>query len=78
MLLDEVTAQADAARRRAILDMLLTLAAERQLILFTHDEAVLSWAESHLTADPHRIVRLPVASAQAPQNEPAVPVGSGT
>ncbi|HET9497538.1 MAG TPA: AAA family ATPase [Candidatus Limnocylindria bacterium] len=79
MLLDEVTAQADAGRRRAILDMLLTLAAERQLILFTHDEAVLAWAENHLTADPHRILRLPLASAPAPNNEPvAVPVGSGT
>ena len=38
MLLDEVTAQADAGRRRAILDMLHAMAAERQLILFTHDE----------------------------------------
>jgi ABC-type lipoprotein export system ATPase subunit len=76
MLLDEVTAQADADRREAILDMLLTMAAERQLILFTHDEAVLAWAERRLTAEPHRVIRLPqhpVASTSPPV---AVPVGS--
>jgi hypothetical protein len=76
MLLDEVTAQADADRRTAILDMLLTMAADRQLILFTHDEAVLAWAERHLTAAPHRVIRLPQREA-TPRAEPmAVPAGS--
>jgi DNA repair exonuclease SbcCD ATPase subunit len=75
MLLDEVTAQADADRREAILDMLLTMAADRQLILFTHDEAVLTWAERRLTGEAHRIIRLPRHQAGTP--EPlAVPVGS--
>ena len=75
MLLDEVTAQADADRREAILDMLLTMAADRQLILFTHDEAVLTWAERRLAGEAHRIIRLPRHQAATP--EPlAVPVGS--
>jgi uncharacterized protein YhaN len=79
MLLDEVTAQADAGRRRAVLDMLLALAAERQLILFTHDDAVLAWAESQLVGEPHRIIRLPLAPRVPPSAEPtAIPVGSGT
>jgi ABC-type lipoprotein export system ATPase subunit len=77
MLLDEVTAQADADRREAILDMLLAMAADRQLILFAHDEAVLAWAEPRLDG-PHRIIRLPLT---APPTEPppsAVPVGSAS
>jgi hypothetical protein len=56
--------------------MLLAMAAERQLVLFTHDEAVLAWADRRLVAEPHRLVRLPsrdVAPAPAPI---PVPVGS--
>jgi Fe-S cluster assembly ATPase SufC len=75
MLLDEITAQADVDRREAILEMLLTMAAERQLILFTHDEAVLAWAERRLTGEPHRVIRL--TRQQAVTSEPlAIPVGS--
>jgi hypothetical protein len=59
--------------------MLLALAAERQLILFTHDDAVLAWAESQLVGEPHRIIRLPLAPRVPPSAEPtAIPVGSGT
>jgi ABC-type iron transport system FetAB ATPase subunit len=79
LLLDEVTAQADADRRRAILDMLLALAAGRQLVMFTHDETVLAWAEAHLGGTSHRIVRLNGRSAApAPTPSGSVPVGSGT
>jgi recombinational DNA repair ATPase RecF len=85
MLLDEVTAQADADRRRAILDMLQALAAERQLVLFTHDDAVLDWAEDHLRGDNHRVIRLLAsagssADASAGRSDAApavsVPIGS--
>ena len=79
LLLDEVTAQADAERRRAMLDMLLTMAAGRQLILFTHDENVLAWAEASLSGASHRIIRLDGRShAPVPAPAVAVPVGSGT
>ena len=79
MLLDEVTVQSDAVRKVAVLDMLLAMAAGRQLVLFTHDDDVLAWAERHLTAAPHRIIRLDVAAQPAAGIGPAaVPVGSGT
>jgi recombinational DNA repair ATPase RecF len=79
LLLDEVTAQADNDRERAILDMLLALATDRQLILFTHDDAVLSWAEAHLRADRHRIVRLSSPSRQPVDDSAEVlSVGSGS
>ncbi len=79
LLLDEVTAQADNDRERAILDMLLALATDRQLILFTHDDAVLSWAEAHLQADRHRIMRLsaPSASAGRRRRPRSSPSGAG-
>jgi uncharacterized protein YhaN len=79
MLLDEVTAQADAVRKVAVLDMLRTLATGRQLILFTHDDDVLAWAERHLAGDAHRIIRLDDrVSAPGGAGPTAVPVGSGT
>lgn len=48
LLLDEVTAQCDSTRRRALLDLLLELGEERQIILFTHEDAVLDWAKANL------------------------------
>jgi uncharacterized protein YhaN len=77
MLLDEVTAQADADRREAILDMLLTMAADRQLVLFTHDDAVRAWAERRLAGDPHHLIRLPLREAARPEpTAVSVSVGS--
>jgi uncharacterized protein YhaN len=64
LLLDGVTAQSDEERTREILDLLLRLAAERQVVLFTQEETVLRWAREHLDGDRHRVrelTRLPVA-----------------
>ncbi len=72
MLLDEVTAQADADRKRAILDMLQAIAAERQLVLFTHDDAVLAWAEARLRGNGHRIIRLPGSPDQGAGGPPVI------
>ncbi len=58
LLLDGVTAQADGQRTTEILDLLLTLAAERQVVLFTHEDAVLRWAREHLDGDRHRVREL--------------------
>jgi hypothetical protein len=78
MLLDEVTAQADADRKRAVLDMLQALALERQLVLFTHDDAVLNWAESQLRGDNDRVIRLPASTdASAASSPVSVSIGSG-
>ncbi|HEX6654804.1 MAG TPA: AAA family ATPase, partial [Candidatus Limnocylindria bacterium] len=58
LLLDEVTAQADAERKRQLLDVMHRLSSERQVILFTHDEEVLAWAEAALREPEDAIVRL--------------------
>jgi uncharacterized protein YhaN len=58
LLLDGVTAQADRERRAEILDLLLKLAAERQVVLFTQEQAVLEWAREHLDGDRHRVREL--------------------
>lgn len=50
LLLDEVTAQCDSTRREALLELLLELSAGRQVILFTHEDAVFEWAKANLSA----------------------------
>jgi DNA repair protein SbcC/Rad50 len=59
LLLDEVTAQADPERRLAMLRTLHSLAEERQVVLFSHDDAVAAWAEAELAEPRDRLVRLP-------------------
>jgi hypothetical protein len=49
LILDDVTVHADSARTRDILDLLLKIAEERQVILFTQEEQVATWAKEHLT-----------------------------
>ena len=58
LLLDGVTAQADGERTTEILDLLLKLAGERQVVLFTQEEAVLNWARGHLDGDRHSVREL--------------------
>ena len=64
LLLDEVTAQADSERKRRVLDVLHELSADRQVILFSHDDEVLAWAADSLAEPRDRLVRLgtPVSS----------------
>ena len=72
LLLDEATAQSDGARKRELLDVLLHLSRDRQVILFTHDDEVVSWAESSLDHQRDRLVRL-----GAPREAIAVPIAAG-
>lgn len=58
LLLDGVTAQADAERTTDMLELLLKLGEERQIVLFTQEEAVLRWARAHLDGDRHRVREL--------------------
>ncbi len=58
LLLDEVTVQSDVERKRQLLAVLHALSAERQVVLFTHDDDVLSWADAHLDTERDGIVRL--------------------
>ncbi|MCL5947439.1 MAG: AAA family ATPase [Chloroflexi bacterium] len=54
LILDDVTVHCDAERKRALLDLLHELSRERQIILFSQEDAVLNWAEQQLTADTDR------------------------
>ena len=71
LLLDEVTAQSDGARKRELLEVLHELSRERQVILFSHDDDVAGWAERALVAPQDALVRL---DAVADGREPAATV----
>ena len=59
MLLDDVLAACDAGRKEAVLTMLRAISREAQVILFTHEDDVLAWAEEHLSEPEDRVVVLP-------------------
>jgi DNA repair exonuclease SbcCD ATPase subunit len=65
LLLDEVTVQADAERKQQLLGVLHELSAERQIILFTHDDDVVDWAASTLSAPRDRLVELRAGAPHA-------------
>jgi DNA repair exonuclease SbcCD ATPase subunit len=69
LILDEVTIQSDAQRKLQLLEVLHQLSAERQVVLFTHDDDVVAWAEGALREPQDRLVRLEPRSRLA-----AVPV----
>ncbi|MDX8031876.1 AAA family ATPase [Lentzea sp. BCCO 10_0856] len=48
LLLDDVTVQADDARTRAVLDLLLRLSEDRQIVLFAQESSVVEWAQERL------------------------------
>jgi len=78
LLLDEVTAQSDPERRDQLLRVLHELSGHHQIVVFTHDDAVVAWAEHHLVEPRDRIVRLAAATA-LPSSEPgtvaSLPIG---
>ena len=64
LVLDDATVHADLARTRDVLDLLLKIAAHRQVILFTQEEQVAAWASEHLNLPDHAIrVLQPLAAA---------------
>jgi exonuclease SbcC len=63
LLLDEVTVQADAERKRRLLSVLHELSAERQIILFTHDDDVIDWAARSLAEPNDRLIELRAVAA---------------
>jgi exonuclease SbcC len=69
LLLDEVTAQADAVRKVQMLDVLHELSSERQIVLFTHDDDVAAWAERALDGERDRLVEL---RSPAVERQPAI------
>jgi exonuclease SbcC len=65
LLLDEVTAQSDGERKRQLLDVLHHLSTQRQVVLFTHDDDVVAWAEAELREPDDALVRLEAHSRAA-------------
>lgn len=58
LLLDDVTVHADSGRTREILDLLLQVAADRQVVLFTQKPQVAEWARQNLIEPQHAIREL--------------------
>ena len=58
LILDDPTPHFDAERTVAVLDLLLQFAESRQVILFSQETEVLTWAERRLTEPRHRLWRL--------------------
>lgn len=71
LILDEVTAQSDRERKIEFLEVLHQLSAERQVILFSHDDEVAEWSSRRLGEPQDRLVRL-AAPAEAPLAEAAI------
>lgn len=65
LLLDEVVAHADEERTARLLELLLELAGERQVVLFTQERAVREWAQRRLDEPPHRLVVLDPATTES-------------
>jgi hypothetical protein len=55
LIFDDVTAQSDAPRTQAILALLHEAAAQSQIIVFSKDEQVQTWAEANLTSPNDRL-----------------------
>ena len=64
LLLDDVTVHADTQRTHAILELLLQVSQERQVVLFTQEDQVATWAEERLSDPSGRVVRLPEVPAR--------------
>ena len=58
LILDDPTPHFDTQRTLAVLDLLLRLAEARQVVLFSQELEVLTWAEQHLIGPRHRLTRL--------------------
>ncbi len=61
LLIDDATVHADESRTAAILDLLLELSSERQVVLFSQETIVRTWAETNLDGGAHRLIDLEVA-----------------
>lgn len=58
LILDDVTVQCDSVRRAAMLNLLRTLSRDRQVVLFSQEAEVLTWARENLTGPKHRVIEL--------------------
>lgn len=63
LILDDVTVHCDSSRKVRILDALQALSQERQIILFSQEDPVLTWAKETLTGQDERLLILDPAPA---------------
>lgn len=59
LIFDDVTTQSDTARTVAMLELLHELSTEHQVILFTQEDEVVTWAHEHIDPDRDKIILLP-------------------
>ena len=78
LLLDEVTVQSDALRKAELLDVLHRISAERQVVLFTHDDDVLEWAGRRLVSERDATVVLPARELRAAAAVQPLPIEPST
>ncbi len=62
LLCDEVTVQSDQRRATQLLELLHEVSRDRQVVVFTHDERALTWAETALDGEGDRLIRLDEAA----------------
>jgi uncharacterized protein YhaN len=58
LFLDDATVQFDRDRKRAALDTLYALSRERQVVVFTQEDAVLEWARTRLVPSTDAVIAL--------------------
>ena len=58
LILDDVVSAADSERKRQLLETLLSISESTQVILFTHEDDVRSWAEERLSGAEDRLTVL--------------------
>lgn len=63
LILDDVTAQCDRPRTEAIMRCLHSISHERQVIVFTQEEEILRWAQSHLDRTQDLLIQLEAPGA---------------
>ena len=63
LILDDVVSASDSGRKRQLLETLLSISESTQVILFTHEDDVKSWAEERLTGASDRLT---VLAGEAP------------
>ena len=63
LILDDVVSAADSERKRQLLETLLSISESTQVMLFTHEDDVKSWAEERLTGASDRLT---VLAGEAP------------
>ena len=58
LILDDVVSAADSERKQRLLETFLSISGSTQVILFTHEDDVRSWAEERLTGANNRLTIL--------------------